>query len=262
MTIFYFTSTGNCLAVAKKILSYEASGMLISIAQVIDSPKLDYKDDAIGIIFPIYGWGMPKMVKKFCETAKLKADYIFAIGTYGNLPGACMTNVQKLAKQNGYKIDYTESLLMVDNYLPGFDINKEIEKLPQKNPDENLARIAADVAARKPKIAAASLGWRVTTAAIQFGSDHFISGKQGQKYIVDEKCTNCGTCAKICPSGNINVTDKVKFADKCEGCLGCVHLCPKNAIHLKNEKSNIRWLHPDVSLAEMIKANNRSNSYQ
>ena len=260
MTIFYFTSTGNCLAVAKKILSSEANGTLISIPQVIDSPKLEYKDNVIGIIFPIYGWGMPKMVKKFCETAKLKADYIFAVGTYGNLPGACMLNAQKLAMQNGYKIDYAESLLMVDNYLPGFDMDKEIEKLPKKNPDGNLTRIIADISARKQLEAKSSLTWRVTTAIIQTGSGLMLNGTGARKYMIDDKCTKCGICAKVCPSGNISVTDKVEFADKCEACLGCVHLCPKNALHLKNEKSTVRWKHPDAPLAEIIKANNRGGN--
>ena len=257
MKIFYFTSTGNSLAVSKKILSSETGGTLISIPQVIDSPKLEYKDDAIGIIFPIYGWGVPKMVKKFFETAKLKADYIFAVGTYGNLPGACMLNTQKLAKQNGYKIDYAESLLMVDNYLSGFEINKQIEKLPKKNPDGNLARIIADISARKPLEAKASIPWRATTAVIQAGSGRMLDGTGARKYRIDNKCTKCGICAKVCPAGNISITDKVEFANKCEACLGCVHLCPKNALHLKNERSAVRWRHPDVSLAEIIKANNR-----
>lgn len=257
MTIFYFTSTGNCLSVAKKIISSENGGTLISIPQIIDSQKLEYKDDVIGIVFPIYGFSMPKMVKKFFASAKLTADYIFAVGTYGNIPGACMQNTQKFAEQHGYKIDYAAHLLMVDNYLPGYDINVQIGKLPAKNTEENLARIIADITARKSLKARSSLGWRAATAMIRVGEGLMLNGSQAQKYIVDDKCNNCGTCAKVCPSGNIRVTDKVEFADKCEACLGCVHLCPKNALHMKSEKSATRWRHPDVSIAELVKANNR-----
>jgi ferredoxin len=252
MTIFYFTSTGNSLAVAKKI-----GGTLISIPQVIGDPNPEYKDDIIGIIFPIYGWGMPKMVKKFCETARFDAEYMFAIGTYGNLPGACMLNAQKLAVRHGYKFDYVESLLMVDNYLPGFEVGSQIEKLPQKKTDENLARIIADIHARKTLTARATIPWRIMTALIKSGEHAFMKDTQAQSYIVNDSCTKCGTCAKICPSGNISVTGEVRFGDKCEWCLGCVHLCPENAIHLKNERSNARWRHPGVSLAEIIRANNR-----
>jgi hypothetical protein len=109
MTIFYFTSTGNCLAAAKKIGGNGAA--LISIPQIIDSGPLAYEDDVIGIIFPIYGWSMPKMCRKFLAKAKLTADYTFAIGTYGNMSGACMRNTQLFAAEHGNRIDYAESLL-------------------------------------------------------------------------------------------------------------------------------------------------------
>jgi ferredoxin len=252
MTIFYFTSTGNSLAVAKKI-----GGALISIPQVVDAPTLEYNDDAIGIIFPIYGFYCPKMVRRFIDKAKLTADYIFAIGTYGNKAGACMRNFQRNAAENGIRVDYAESLLMVDNYLPGFEVNDQIVKLPQKKTDENLTRIIADITARKKLTATASLGDIALTAAIQVGENTFMKATQAQNYSINGDCVKCGVCAQICPSGNISVTDKVQFADKCEWCLGCVHLCPKNAIHLKNERSNTRWRHPGVSLAEIIKANDR-----
>ncbi|MBE6905558.1 MAG: 4Fe-4S ferredoxin [Ruminococcaceae bacterium] len=252
MTIFYFTSTGNCLAVAKKI-----GGNLVSIPQVIDSPDLHFKDDVIGLIFPIYGLGIPKMVRKFLEKATWEAGYSFAIGTYGNLPGAAMTDVQNFAKKRGQCFDYAESLLMVDNFLPNFDMNDQIAKLPEKRIEENFSRIIADILNRKILKATAGWGWRAATVVIRNGENLFINGKQGQRYMINQDCIKCGICAKICPAGNITVSDQVKFGDRCEGCLGCVHLCPKNAIHMKNEKSITRWRNPDVSLNEMITANNR-----
>ena len=63
MTIFYFTGTGNSLAVAKGIAG--DSGKLISIPQVIDSCTTEYKDDCIGIVFPVYGFRAPFMVTDF-----------------------------------------------------------------------------------------------------------------------------------------------------------------------------------------------------
>jgi ferredoxin len=238
MTIFYFTSTGNSFAVAKKIGGESAT--LISMPQIIDEPAIEYSDGAIGIIFPIYGFGCPKMARRFLERAKLAADYIFAIGTYGNKEGACMRNVQRKAADLGVRVDYAKALLMVDNYLPGFDVDDQISKLPQKKTGEKLASIIADIAARKKLTATASVGDVALTAAIQAGENTFMKATAARNYIIDDKCAKCGTCAKICPSGNISVADKVTFADKCEWCLGCVHLCPKNAIHLKNERSGKR----------------------
>ena len=256
MTVFYFTSTGNCLAVAKKI-----GGKLVSIPQIIDEPDLHFKDDVIGLVFPIYGFGMPKMVRKFLERATWEAEYSFAIGTYGNLPGAAMMDVQSFAKKHGQRFDYAESLLMIDNYLPNFDISEQVAKLPEKRIDENLARIIADIQNRRKLDAVSAPVWRAFTALIGLGSNLLLNGKQGQSYIVTQDCIKCGICAKSCPAGNIAVTNQVMFGDTCEGCLGCVHLCPQNAIHLKNEKNTVRWRNPDVTLNEIIAANNRQKGY-
>ena len=252
MIIFYLTSTGNSLAVAKRI-----DGNLISIPQVIDSGNLQYKDDIIGLIFPIYSLEAPKMVRRFLEKAKLEAEYTFAIGTYGNMPGAAMLNIQKWAKERGFHFDYTASLLMVDNYLSVFEIDDQIAKLPEKRTEEMTTKIVEDIHNRKHLQATASLGARAITSALRLFDNKVYNGKQGRGYIINEKCNKCGVCATVCPVGNITVTDKVQFSDQCTGCLGCVHLCPQNAIHLKNEKSAKRWRNPEVSLKEIIDANNR-----
>ena len=60
MKIFYFTATGNSLAVAKKI-----GGELISISQARNEQIKEYKDDVIGFVFPTFGCTVPKIVKEF-----------------------------------------------------------------------------------------------------------------------------------------------------------------------------------------------------
>ena len=76
-----------------------------------------------------------------------------------------------------------------------------------------------------------------------------------QGYIVNDACILCGTCAKVCPANNITVTDKVSFSNCCEVCYSCLHNCPKNAIHLKNEKSAVRFRNEHVTLGDIIAAN-------
>jgi ferredoxin len=250
MTVLYFTSTGNCLAVAKRI-----GGNAISIPQAFKAKELSFEDDAVGIIFPIYGFSLPVMVQRFLNSAKISAEYTFAIGTYGNLPGAAMSRFCKLAEKSDLAISYTNHLLMVDNYLPGFDINDQIAKLPEKKTDESLAEIIKDIKDRKRWHVSAPLMSKVGTAV--FGGLTSMASKRGAGWIVGEDCSKCGICAKVCPVGNIAVSDKVSFGDKCEMCLGCVHNCPNGAMRLKSEKSSKRWRHPDVSIKEIIAANNQ-----
>ncbi|MCL2757194.1 MAG: 4Fe-4S ferredoxin, partial [Coriobacteriia bacterium] len=74
MTVFFFTSTGNSLAIAKRI-----GGNLVAIPQVINSPETHYSDDTIGIVFPVYRLAPPRMVRQFLDKVTFEADYTFAI---------------------------------------------------------------------------------------------------------------------------------------------------------------------------------------
>lgn len=254
MIIFYYTGTGNSLSVAKSI-----GGELISIPQVMKSKELYFKSDAIGIVFPIYGLEAPKKVQEFISKVKIEADYIFAIGTYGNSPGAAMSNLEKLAEKNDFHFDYLNYLLMVDNCLPIFNIDKQIENLPKKNVEKNLEIIINEIKNKEKKYAKESVLGKIITSVYGAYARRTYTGNEAKKYIVGDNCTRCGTCARGCPAGNIIVSNKVEFKDKCELCQSCIHLCPQNAIHLKNEKNNTRWRNPEVALSEIIKANNQIN---
>lgn len=249
MTIFYYTATGNSLAVAKQI-----GGNLISIPQVIDAPETQYKDDVIGVVFPVFSLAPPKMVSDFLNKVKLEADYTFAIGTYGNSSGACMHNLQKNVQQHGCHFDYVNDIFMLDNFLPVFEVDAEIKKLPSKKVNEKLDEIIKDIQERKSRQAKASLPVKLLTASLKLMPS---TEKNAQNYIVNDNCIKCGICEKSCPAKNIKVDERVVFSDHCEACLACVHICPQNALHLKNEKSDKRWRNPDITADEIMTANNR-----
>ena len=251
MTVFFYTATGNSLAVAKKI-----GGTLISIPQVIDAGNQHYKDDVIGIVFPVYWWSPPIMVRKFLEKARFEANYIFAIGTYGSIVAGAMASLHKYAERNGYRFDYLNQLKMLDNYLPVFNMASQEKKLPKKRVAEKTAVIVADIGNRKQKGTSA---FPLKLAMTSFMKNKFKPENNAKEYLVDDKCTKCKLCAKLCPTGNITVTESVNFGRHCEGCLACIHLCPENAMHHKKQRNEKRWRNPDVSLNELMQANNRGS---
>ena len=54
--------------------------------------------------------------------------------------------------------------------------------------------------------------------------------------VPDENCTNCGTCARMCPAGAISLTDaSVVNTDLCITCGRCVLVCPHDGRHFAGD---------------------------
>ncbi len=252
MTILYFTSTGNSLHVAKEI-----GGTLLSIPQMIKENRYDFEDDVVGVIFPVYSFRVPKIVLDFLQKANIKANYTFAISTYGNIAGPTLINLEKKLKKSELKFNYMNQIIMIDNYLPMFDITKQIEDVESKKIDENLRKIISDIQCKKEQSPTGSLLLSNTIKILEPVFDAFENGNTPKRFTINDKCTLCGTCAKVCPTKNIEVSDKVNYFSNCISCLGCIHNCPFNAIHIKGEKSDTRFRNENVTLKEIEIANNQ-----
>lgn len=250
MKVFYFTATGNCLSVAKKI-----GGEAISIPQAIHENIDSYKDDAIGFVFPVFDGTYPRIMKDFLDSKKFEAEYFFAVATYGFFPGNTLAAFHKLLAEHRIKLNYSAELLMVDNYLPLFDVEKEIEKLPSKKVEENLNRIVEDIASHNHKLTKNTVIKSIGAFFERPMLKKTNSGRAALDFTVNDDCIKCGTCSKVCPAGNISIHDHVTFENRCYSCFACIHACPKTAIHIKGEKSAKRWRNPDVKLKELIDAN-------
>ncbi|MBV4428370.1 EFR1 family ferrodoxin [Clostridium tyrobutyricum] len=256
MITLYFSATGNSLTVAKKI-----GGELISIPQAVKNDQYKFEDDVIGLVFPTYCCYPPKIVRDFMAKAKLKADYLFAVATYGNAmgkggDGSEMLEFDKLAKAAGYSFSYLNSILMVDNFIDNFDIEKEIKKIPSKRIDENIILTIEDIKNRKTYIKNPGFMGKMITAICKGLVASQDKGLAAQKFLVDDSCTGCATCVKVCPYGNISVRDGIpQFGTNCMSCYACIHNCPHKAIHKKSEKSAKRWRNPEITLKEIIAAN-------
>ncbi len=252
MTILYFTSTGNSLEVAKKL-----NGNLLSIPQLIKSDTYDIVDDEVGIIFPVYAFGMPTIVKEYLQKANIKASYTFVIATYGNIAGPTLYNTKKLFNKKNININYFNSILMVDNYLELFDMDNQVENIGKKNIDENLNNILLDIKNKVNNKPNQFSPFNLLTPLLDMYINKHLDGNTAKSFIVNDKCTLCKTCEKVCPTKNISVNESVTFASSCISCLGCVHHCPVNAIHIKKEKSSARYINKNVTLTEIIKSNNQ-----
>lgn len=119
--LYYFTGTGNSLAVARAIADRLPDTELIPIPMLLlDGEKIRAQKDAnIGIISLLYTMGLPGIVVRFFDILDLSdAGYVFSVVTEGGTYGSPTSQIASLAKQSGHDLNAAWWIRMPDNYIP------------------------------------------------------------------------------------------------------------------------------------------------
>lgn len=144
---------------------------------------------------------------------------------------------------------------MVDTSLKHYDMEKQIHGLAKKQVCEQLDKIKSDI---ERKVYNLGRGNVVTSQISKFGHKAYRKeiGNCDNLFEVEDHCTLCKVCEIVCPVDNIKVGCKVNFEGQCIRCYACTQNCPSNAIRFNGEKSKARYRNSDISLKEIILANN------
>ena len=257
--VFYFTGTGNSLYIAKKIAKqWEESP--VSIPQAIHQKPMEFTADQIGIVAPVYGHELPPMVKDFLQKARFCTDYFFFVLTYGNRHGGAAELVKTQCEQWGITAAYINVVLMVDNWLPSFDMDEQ--KMLDKQVESQISVILADLKAKKQMISPVSETDRIAHRKFLDRMNQ-LPGDAWQHLVrIGDGCTGCGICQRVCPSASIRLVEgrAVHLPGNCQTCLACVHACPQKAIGLSVPEKNpqARYRNEHISLQEIIQSNEQT----
>ena len=76
----------------------------------------------------------------------IACNYFYGILTYGCNCDNAPSIFTRLCSESGITPDYVKAIIMEDNWLPGFDMNRQIALDPAKHIEEQIAEQVDDVA--------------------------------------------------------------------------------------------------------------------
>lgn len=260
-TIYYFSATGNSLNIARNIAAELGDTELVSIAWSLEPETIETQSERIGLIFPVFAWGVPRIVVDFIEKVNLKnKQYIFAIATCVAIPGNTLVELKKLLKQKDVNLDASFAvrsgrssimkLNMLDEIIKILDTKRRKIKTDNERLNELVVAIK-DLKGNKPETS--------SRAANIFGSMfHKMALKSFRSvdtnFIIRDTCKECGNCVKLCPRGNIKIENgRPVFSHNCELCHACIQWCPNFAIkHPDFDKNLPQYHNPAIRMSDMI----------
>jgi len=257
--IYYFTGTGNSLAITKELAKKITGAKIINIAKAVRG-NLETSADKIGIVFPVYFFGLPLMVVDFIKKLKIKkSNYNFAITNYGGMPGASLPQLAKMFKNKGLKLSAGFGIKMPDNYIPLYDTAKIYNKKIMNNIYQNMKKkinvIVEHVKKQNPyKMEKNNFLVNLIVSGLLYNIFAPRFSNLDRKFWANENCNSCKICYKICPAKNIVMKNKLpEWQHKCEQCFACLHWCPKEAIQYSQKtETRSRYQNPNVNVKELF----------
>ena len=252
--IFYFSSTGNSLYVAKRLKEKLKGSELVSITKAYNEGVFQYDCKKAIIIWPLHSFGLPIIVEKFISKLKLnKAAYIFGVQiTGGGQSKNSFIQINELLDCSNLKLSNSMEIKYISNYIRAgrnatveraeialdnneWKIDQLIERIKQKEVDE--------VTGNKNPIHSAFYNvWR------------YKYKDKDKKFNVNKECVGCSICEKICPVKNIEISNgKPAWKGNCIDCMACINICPKKAINIgKSTVKKSRYKNPYIKLEELL----------
>lgn len=242
--IYYFSGTGNSEFVAMKLAEYTKDEYAF-IPDVFANMTGDIQvaeGDVIGVVCPIYAWGVPECVADFLTHVRVDPKaFAYIVATCGSSAGKALKTVEKIFPYNS-----AYSVRMPENCIPLF-----------KTDSEELTREKINVARQLLPRIAQSIISRAETYDVKEGFEGSFKTAvinplftsffmRTSRFKVSDECTGCGECAASCPFGIIAINDSRPAwqSDRCQMCMRCVMSCPTRALRIGLSAKHEVYLFP------------------
>lgn len=239
--IYYFSGTGNSRGVAEFLadcLGDEVRSLMDAVG-ARDTQEKPRTDEAVGIVFPVYGWRPPEIVLRLLSRLlhEVNPGYLYFVCTCGDDTGKTSRVFSRFVEALGRHCRAGFSVTMPNTYvcLPGFDVDPP-EKASAKlsAAPERIKEIALHIKKRRAvhDCHEGAMPWLKTYVLGAFFKRHLMSPAPFRATV---DCVSCGACAKVCPLQNIHLENgRPVWGLHCAVCLSCYHHCPKHAVAYGN----------------------------
>lgn len=214
----------------------------------------DEPHEILGIIFPVYWGGLPLKVLEFIRSLKgHRSSYIFTVVTHAGEPEFALAQLRDELQKIGLDLSAGFPLRMPSNYIIDYDAPSE----------SGIQRILDNAGNTINEIVETLRNQIIYLPASHFSSysgpsrsyKQFLErvNSADEKFWVDENCTECETCVRICPVQNIQMKEgKPEWLHGCEQCLACINWCPESAIQYgSGTESRGRYTNPSVTIEDL-----------
>jgi len=267
LLILYFSGTGNTDYVAR----YLAEGLSelpvdVTLASVERQPAASISDfDVLAFGFPVYECDSPRFLREYLQDlvpGNGRGAFVFC--TKGAWAGnAVRRNLQRLGARGYVPLGWGSvimpgsdglAFLSKDSRMAQAALSKDFDSLrPADHLLERMSIVLRGLAEgqsvqihRQPL--PQSLGGLLFDGLWSRLYD-VIGERMRTRLWADERCTGCGLCERLCPTGTVSLNgDGPQFGDGCVLCMRCIHMCPTEAIQIgRGTVDKFRWRGPKGS---------------
>jgi ferredoxin len=228
----------------------------VPISELLRNKVIPEKYDWVGFIAPSYFSHVPPYVEKCMEDViYTERQKIFLIVGCGGNRGLAIQDMRNHVHNSNKEVDLEYMVTLPGNYILSYGaFPMWYQKACTRLSYRKIYKIALDIQIdRKRKNLGVGLFYNSKyEPALQNSIKKFSA--QGCGYSVSNQCTACGACIKLCPVGNISMTNgKVSFGDHCSQCMGCIQWCDHQAIDCHGKGANRkRYHHLNIKKSELF----------
>lgn len=243
--VYYFSGTGNSAFVARKLAEYtkDECRFIPEVFAAMQSDITVAAGDVIGVVCPIYAWGVPECVADFLSHVRVdKKAFAYIVVTCGSDAGKALRQVERLFPYNS-----AYSVRMPENFTALFKTDsEELQREKINVARQLLPRIAQGILARSGTYDVKE-GWEAAIKTTVVNPLFSLLFMRTSRFHVSNDCTGCGTCASMCPFGIIEMADgRPKWqGNRCQMCMKCVMHCPTRALHIGSSARHGVYTFPD-----------------